>query len=574
MTRSTTRTQRLSALMGGLRHTALVVGIGLVVLGPALATAQTLPVGAGRAELEAWTVQNPGDAAAWFALANAWGDEGQPEEALAAAERALALEPRNSEFLHGRAKHANWAGRYAPALDSYRRLLVLNPDDRLAYLGRARVESWSGLLDAAVDHYREYLERWPTQGPAWLELARCQIWRGDSAAAVEVLDRYVERFGDDPEARRERARALAVPRPRASLDLLDGLLVADADLDLRGLEPLALLRRDRPREALDRLDRLRLDGPGDPGVESLIRVVTTPLRTTLTPIFDLYSDGDSVERQRTSFEAGGGLGVVHRWRLELDQTSLEADRSSGLAARRATRMRSTAARLGASFRPHMDLRLRGELGQRKIEDGGDLTIYRLGLRWQPTDRWTLDLERARELHDVSPRAVELEIARTQNRLGMTWRPTLRNHVELWLAEDQFSDRNRRWEVVFAPRRQALRRSRFNLDLGVEGRWMGFDFDPGSGYWAPDDFRRLAFTGFGYWKLADDHGVSLVFALGWYREDSLDSDRFGGDVALEGTFGIYRDWQLRLRGAYSEAARLPSGAFHAWSGSLRITRRLG
>lgn len=571
---------RLPMIVGTLLVLLLAFLLLLLFASPVGAEAEGAAVAKSIEELEVTTVLEPQDAAAWYALANAWGDDGRPEEALEAAEQAVALEPRNTTYLHGRARHANWAGHYAIAIDSFRRILVLDQGDQEAYLGRARSESWNGQLDAAVEHYRILLERWPEHRQAWLELARCQVWRGDSAAAIETLDRFVASFGDGPEARRERARALAVPRPRASLDLLTALLVdEETDLDLRGLEPLALARSGHPREALDRVDRLILDGPGVPSVESVARVVTTPLRTTLSPRFDFYRDGDSVERSRMSFEAAGGLGVAHRWRLELDETELSADRGSGLAARRAETIRSTALRLGGVLRPWADLQLRGEVGEREIDGGGDLTLYRLALRWEPGDTLALDLARSRDLHDVSPRAVELEVARTQNRLALTWRPTLRHHVELWAAYDTFSDlgisgENERWEVLFAPRRQVLRRSHLNLDLGLEGRWMGFDFDPGSGYWAPEDYRRYALTGFGYWKMADDHGVSFNFALGWFRDDAMADYRFGGDIALEGYFGIYRDWQLRLRAAYSENARQPSGAFWARSGSILLTRRFG
>ena len=562
---------RLPVIVGTLLVLLLALLILLVLASPAGAetTGPTL------ADLEATTMLETQDAAAWFALANAWGNEGRPEEALEAAERAVALEPRNIIYLHGRARHANWAGRYALAIDSYRRILVLSPDDQEAYLGRARSESWNGQLDEAVEHYRALLERWPEHAQAWIELARCQVWRGDSAAAIALLDRYVESFGDGPEARRERARALAVPRPRASLDLLATLLeAAPGDLDLRGLEPIALARSGHPGEALERVDQLVLDGGGEPSVESVARVVTTPLRPTLDARFDFYRDGDSVERTRTRFEAAGGLGAEHRWHLGLEETSLTADRGSGLAARRTDTIRSTAIELGIVARPWAALELDAAVGEREIDGGGDLTPYHLALRWEPGDTLAIALERRRDLHDVSPRAVELEVARTQNRLGFVWRPTLRNHVELWAARDTYSDGNRRSEVIFAPRRQTLRRSHFNLDLGLEGRWMEFDFDPGPQYWAPLEYRRYALTGFGYWKMADDHGASLNFALGWFRDDVMNDYRFGGDAAFEGYFGIYRDWQLRLRAAYSENARQPSGAFDAWSGSLLLTRRFG
>lgn len=551
----------------------LLTALALALALAAPARAETDP--RSLAELQKAVADDPRDAASWYALANAWADVEQPEKALEAAEKAVELAPEEIVYLHGRAHHANWIARYDLALDSYRRVLALAPQDQEALLGRARAESWSGRLDDAIAHYRALRVEVPELREAWIELARCLVWRGDPAAALAVLDAYASRFGEDEAARRERARALASPRPRASLDLLAALLrTQPEDLDLRALEPIALAGSGRPGQARERLDALLVDAGGKPEIEAVARLVGTPMRTALTPRFEVYQDGDSVERQVLGFAGSGQLVAASRWRLEVDETALSADRGSGLAARGGGTLRSNAYLVGLSGRPWAALSLDGALGERDVDRGGDLTLYRLAARWDVSDALAFDAERSRDYHDVSPRALELEIARTQNRLGLTWRPTLRSHFELWAARDTFSDDNRREEVVVATRRQTLRRSRINLDLGLEAWWMGFDFDPGSGYWAPEDYRRYAFTGFGYWKIANDHGASFQFAAGWLRDDIDPSYRFGGDVALELFFGIYRDWQLVVRGAYSENSRQASGAFHAWRGALLLTRRFG
>lgn len=214
------------------------------------------------------------------------------------------------------------------------------------------------------------------------------------------------------------------------------------------------------------------------------------------------------------------------------------------------------------------------MGEAEVDGGADLTTYRVSLRLDPNDFWSLELERHRGFYAVSPRALDLGVHRTGNQLRLGWSPGPRYHVEIDGAYDEFSDGNRRWEVSLAPRRQALRRQHFNLDLGLRGWWFGFDDNPGHGYYSPGSYERYAATAFGYWKWNDQNGVGFVVSLGWFQDDTMDSFQFGGDVAVEGTFGVYRDWMLVVRLSATENSRLQSGAFSAYGGHVALTRRFG
>ena len=104
------------------------------------------------------------------------------------------------------------------------------------------------------------------------------------------------------------------------------------------------------------------------------------------------------------------------------------------------------------------------------------------------------------------------------------------------------------------------------------RQTEIDDDLGNGYYDPDSYERYTFTGYGYWKIDDQNGLGFVMNLGWFEDDSMDDFRFGGDLTLEGMFGVYRDWMVLVRIAVTENQRLQTGAFRALGGNVALTRR--
>lgn len=516
----------------------------------------------------------PADGELQLRSARAYAAAGAREPALDAIRRALELDPDNVEALRAGAHLASWNSDYDLARECYRRLLALLGDDQAAALGLARVESWSGRATDAVRAYQDYVAAYPDDATARLEYARAESWRGNAPAAMAILDTYKSDFGESTDYLLDRARVLtAGERPRAALAILEPMARTEPEsAAVQGLYPLALSGGGRPGEALASLDRLRQTAPDHAELRTVERVVETPMRSVLVPELDFYRDADSVER--VAVKVGGEVQLAPRSRLFLDLVSdeLRADRGSGLEARGGATIRTSALWAGIDARPASWLELDARLGEVEIDGGGDLLAYRLGAAFDLGDSLRLRLERRRGYHAVSPRALDLGIDRTTQEAALRWRPDLRHVIETSVAYATFSDGNRLWEAVVAPRRSVLRRERFNLDLGLRAWWFAFDRDLGNGYYDPGSYQRYTVTSFGYWKLSDNDGVGFVGGFGVFRDDTMDEFRFGGDLNVEFTLGLYRDWILRIRGGYTENSRLATGAFSAYGGALSLGRR--
>lgn len=516
----------------------------------------------------------PDDASLYFRLSQAHAVNRQPQAALAACRRAVELEPANLEYLRAQAQLANWAAETRTARESYRRILELAPGDAEARLGLARVRAWSGALDQAARDYRGYLAEHPDDRAAWVDAIRIEAWLGDYSLALATLEAYRGRFGADEDYLRQRARVLAwAGRPTEAMAINEALLQkSPEDYELNYTRTLALHNGRRPREAAESLAVLERLHPGSRDTRDIARFVRTPLRSHVNLGFSYYDDSDDIRILRTELDGAWVLSPETRLTAGALTENLRADAGSGFETTEGDEHISDhRVWVGGRHRFSPAVALDGRVGRGFIEGESEFWLYRLGLDLQPRDNLLLRLERDRDLYALSPRAVSVGVKRNANRVRLQWQPDLRWFVEALADYSTFSDDNRRWELVLAPRRSVLRTERFNLDLGVATWWFGFDQDLDHGYYDPGTYQRHAVTGFGYWKLSDDDGISLIVGVGVQKDEDMSGYRLGEDVALEGIFGLYRDWMLRVALGYADRDQ-EGGSFDGFSTQAVLTRR--
>jgi tetratricopeptide (TPR) repeat protein len=516
----------------------------------------------------------PQDHALFYRLAQSYPSEKDAAEAAAAIERAVELDPKNLEYLRTRADLASWRSDYAMALDSQQRILAIAPDDPGARLGIARIKYWQSQLDESKNAYSDYLKRQPGVAVAWMEYIVVLTELGDYAQAMEQLEAYRQRFGDNVAYRKQKARVLAwAERPTPSLAIVAELEpTLHDDYELGYTRTVALSYAHRPREALASLAEVRRLRPDDKETADLTRFIRTPLRSNVT--FDLgYASGsDDVTIRHAGVRGEYVLNPETRLFGGADRQRVSATSGSGYEKPDGgTSIGYNRAWLGIRHRYSPKLSLDAQIGNGTAESDGQF-IYEVGADIQPTDTLSMRLSRRQDLYAVSPRAAKLGIEQRANTLDATWTPDLRYTVASHFAYDTFSDGNDRWEVELAPRRAILRTQHLNLDLGVSGRWFGFDQDPGNGYYAPSRYERYALTAFTYWKISDDDGVSVAFSYGPYKDNTMSGFRSGGDIVAEGYFGLYRDWFLDVKAALSQYGGGATGGYRSRVFELSLTRR--
>lgn len=518
----------------------------------------------------------PDEHALYFRLAQGYAAADDPKRALTAIDRALALQPDNIEYLRNRAQLASWAGDYPTARDSYERLLALQPDDAGAMLGIARLHSWQGEGDAAIAAYKAYLDKFSPAPPlVWMEYIRLLSEVGDYALAMELLAKYRNDFGDDEAYRKQKARTLAwADRPTPALFNVDAMLPdMPEDYELHYTRTVALHNDHRPREALKSLDTLVRLRPDSPDTSEIQRFVKTPLRSRISLSGAYQEDSDDIRIRRYGLEGVYVATPETELFLGGDRQRLTAPVGSGFEhIDGSDEARYSRGWVGIRhlLSSHLSVDLQG--GSGRIEDGDSHDIYEIGADIWPHDLLSLRLSRRQELYAVSPRAVSLEILRRANELSFSWTPDLRWTIDGMIGSSDFSDDNKREDLLLAPRRAILRSQLVNVDLGVSGQWLSFDTDPGNGYYAPSNYTRYALNAYTYWKLSTDDAISLTFSLGGYDDDTTDSYRFSGDVTAEGFFGLYRDWMLDVRGSLGQNVGVATGPYRLGNVEFILTRR--
>ena len=108
------------------------------------------PIGALKSALAAVTA-NPGDAAAQNILATAYEKNGRHEEAVAAADKALALAPGSVPALNTRAWALSGLRRFSEALGDAGTLLSIEPDNAFGMVAQARALGGLGRRSEMLD---------------------------------------------------------------------------------------------------------------------------------------------------------------------------------------------------------------------------------------------------------------------------------------------------------------------------------------------------------------------------------------------------------------------------------------
>ena len=417
----------------------------------------------------------------------------------------------------------------------------------------------------------------PDDAAASLDHARLEGWRGNFAVALDILDDYRRRHGDTLAFRQLRAEILArggrwfeanalfdqLPEPQRS------------DFTAHFMRALAAHETYRVDASFAELEQARRLNPSDSAVKDLTRSTEARAKSFVEGVFGYAFDSD-----RMTTITGGGVGslrVNNRLYLEAGSIvdALRARRGSGLDTVEGTRFASVT-RAWGGVRGAIADDLWGSIRVGStLTSTGDTSFYYAGaLEARPFEGLQLRLDADHDYYAVSPRALSRGIRRYGNLLTATWQaPDLRHTVVVSGGYDIFSDGNKRYVVVVEPRRAVLRSQYLNLDLGVSGRWSGFEHDLNNGYYDPNLYEQYLVVAYGYIKLSDDDGISFTVAPGVNKDDRQKHYTFSGYVNAEATFGISRDWQLRIAGGAGLSIGVAEATtYHRAYSLVRLLRR--
>jgi tetratricopeptide (TPR) repeat protein len=520
------------------------------------------------------TLIDKDNAPLYFRTSKAWSMANQPDNALKAVEMALYLDPRNSEYQKARAILANWLGDSAKAASSMEILTILDPDGKTANLNRARALAIHGDLDGSACAYEKHHHENIPDRRSLLEHGRVEAWRGNHTRSMELLNRYQKDFGEDRDYHQDKARLLAwAARPNASMTIVSGLLQDDpTDFNARYTKGIALRNDHQPAEALELAQELNREQPSQ-DTEDLHLAAWTPVRSHIGATFSYYSDSDELDHLHSELFGVTFLSPKTSLAARIVYDQLTAEIGSGLENIDGTdsdEHSRGALEISHRFAPWIGADF--SLGASQTGELDEFPTGSLMIDLDPADGMNLKIAYEYGYYLISPRAISLDVRHSNYFLEMNWRPNLRHTIVAWVTYDDFSDDNSKFAVILAPRRSILRGRDFNLDLGVRAWLFNFDKDLNNGYYDPDSYESYMATAFASWPLDRNNVISLSGAAGMLKDSYMDSFEFGWGADLEGTFGIYHDWMLRVYASITNNQRQAAGAFDAYRGGLTLLRR--
>ena len=441
--------------------------------------------------------------------------------ALVVALAALPAFAQDPALLHQQAREAAWAGRTNEALHLLDRHLAEHPDDRAARLDHAR-----------------YL-----------------AWNGDYAGSIASLDAL---GGDDDAAKALRARVQAwAGRRDAALALNTSLHQAHPDdYDIAWTQALAERIGERPERALPALAVVQTLQPDSKDTVDLAKAVRLPLYSHVGMPAGVYSDSDDIEIRGFGLEANVRVSDALRLLADVADRTFEAPAIGPFSPiGGGDSIDETRIGVGARFSLSPDVAFEGWVGQSELdyENGGDdgETIGRLLVSHRANDSvaYTVGYERDRVAY--SPRVISLGVMRNSLYTDMRFAPTLRDTIGVRLAADNFSDDNRRRNVMADWRHAVHRSGRANIDVGLQAEWLGYTENPNDGYYSPDNYRRIAPVVSSYIALGPEASLYVSAAVGVQRDETFDDWKGANDVGLGLTLGIFTHWQLVASAGYTE-----------------------
>lgn len=174
-----------------------------------------LALGMRASALEAFdrmAVRWPDDPYVRASRAHLYAEMNRLPEAVAEAQRLVALEGAHAHHWYNLAYLLERADRLDEALEAFRRATELSPKLDLAWYGMGLVLIRLQRFDEAVPALQRNTELQPMSPYGWYQLARVHVDRHDSEAAVKII-RHLKGFEPKVAAQLERETGLLAGQP-------------------------------------------------------------------------------------------------------------------------------------------------------------------------------------------------------------------------------------------------------------------------------------------------------------------------------------------------------------------------
>lgn len=138
-------------------------------------------------------------------------DWGHLDEAVAAFERALDIEPTYSKALEGRSESLLLRGDFAEAVAGFRTVVEEHPDQAITWRNLAIALSGAGKPQESIEAYERSLDLAPNDTQTLFDYAGALAQLGRAGDAIVIIERLLRLDADDSDARQMKRRLMSSP---------------------------------------------------------------------------------------------------------------------------------------------------------------------------------------------------------------------------------------------------------------------------------------------------------------------------------------------------------------------------
>lgn len=437
---------------------------------------------------------------------------------------------------------------------------------------QARTRMSQGDSQGALELMQQHVDAMPNDDGARLDLVRYLTWAGKYARAEKNL-LASPALAATEEGRTLHANLLAWGGRWQSAKAINDVLLNDSPEDFMANFNQAIILRQsaQPNTATPFVDKVNALQPDTKDARDLAR--GTKVRTDSFVSFDWQLFDDSINIKSTQPRLLASVVLNDEWRItaEAGRNDLSAPLFSPYAPIYGGRsVDEKRALVGVRFAPNEKTTFGFAIGQSSIPNDS-AGLWRASVDFNASDSWFWAAHADHDRVMISPRTASLEITRDAFELRTRFTPDMNWTANASLRFENYSDSNNRDELNLSLSRAIVRKSGFMLDLGGAVQHLHYDFDPGNGYYAPNNYRRYSITASSYIGISENVGLAIQGGLGRQRDENFTAWRSANDLGAELIVGIFSPWELRVRAAYSERVQ-NVGAYDGSSVGFTLTRR--
>jgi hypothetical protein len=273
------------------------------------------------------------------------------------------------------------------------------------------------------------------------------------------------------------------------------------------------------------------------------------------------SDSDTIIFYKESLQSEYRFSDTRSFKAVVENIQMQADQSSGLTTVRGdedVHVRGGLFGLKQQVSDDFSLEMMG--GFQQSTAGTNTPAYTVKAINHLTDTMQGILTVSREMHTLSPKAISLDIARTEGTLQLVWQASKKLRLEGSTSYADFTDDNSRRSFLLSPLYRAFQDNKASLDAGFRFQWYGYEKRLFDGYYSPESYQAYNVPVVYYWEFGNSHSAMLSFAPGIYKDQNIEHFKFAGDVLAEANFKINDIWDFNMHAGFVRSGGVTSSDY--------------